>query len=76
MLLVDGKVLNGIHEPGDLPLFYRINSLRKLGELTANRRAGIFLYPFFLLFTGVSLHGEVPVFCCRELRAKTFAITK
>ena len=62
MPLVDGKVLRKIHEPGDLPLFHRINSLRKLGELTANRRTGIFLYTFFLLFTGVSLEGEMPVF--------------
>ena len=58
---VDGKVLRKIHEPGDLPLFDRINSLRKLGELTANRRTGIF-YTLFLLFTGVSLEGEAPFF--------------
>ena len=38
MPLVDGKVLRKMHEPGDLPLFDCINSLRKLGELTANGR--------------------------------------
>jgi len=32
MPLVDGKMLRKIHEPGDLSLFDRINSLRKLGE--------------------------------------------
>lgn len=72
---VDGKVLNRIHEPGDLPLFHRINSLRKLGELTANRWTGIlFIMLLFCLPWMLPFLREASFLL--ELIAKTFTTIK